>query len=1047
MDLKKFLARLPEEEKKIIFTLAFFPEFFSVDWFQDIKPSQLVSVILNFERNQWIIPVDGFPGSYNWSPKFPRQEVISEISQEQVSSYYRTSADILLKNLSVDDKSTLMIARQYITAGLREENLDIVLKAARIEEDNHRVSSAISLYDSILEYFERIITPVDSEIHESAWRTFMNAIECRTSLSLFQPNLKKINCLLVAALEKARSLGDLRSQASLCLLLGQNDWMYFRNEEAVEYFNRGWELIEQIDDEALLRRGLKVRGLTYLIKGQFFKAIETYESSLGELEPAVNSDFFQLVSLNLALCYTQVGMPQRGLGIAETIQNQSRSNLPLLSYALVTAGIILLETKQLNNSRFFFERALELAVKENIPMVEVLAGLGLSGVESQEGNFYLAAEHYKSLWKIRKSSWYHILNYYPLLDTGYILHSKGVSPIDLRPVFDFLYGLDKQRINPLMYGMVRRLQLILPEDKTPLAEKITILRELESSVEKMGASFELAKIWVELSRMYSQINDWKTAESYALKAYEFFSPIAVNCFPADLKHFTPPDKMAVDTKLFDVVIELGDTLSRQETLEKLLTNIITSISKLTGAERAALFIKGDGGPELKLAASRNLLKEDVEDENFQSMMQDIYASSESLEYKTVQYKISEQDYANFRRGIITPLKLGEHVKGVLYQDSRFFTLNLSPEIIKLLSAFASQIAVAIDRVQANEEIARLNTKLMEENLYYVEEIVETLAFGEIIGKSDAIIGLHRLIQKVAPSQSTVLIEGETGVGKELVARAIHRESSRKNGPFIRVNCAAMPDTLIDSELFGHEKGSFTGAFKTKAGRFELANQGTIFLDEISELPLSTQSKLLRVLQEKEFQRVGGTKMLHSDFRLITASNKDLNQEIINGRFRADLFYRLNVFPIYVPPLRERREDIPHLATHFLKLFCSLNKKNYSGIPSSEMAKLTSYAWPGNIRELSNVIERAVILGGSQIRFPEFEGRTNREPFDNGEMKLKEVERGRILEALNKTGGKVGGRHGAAALLGLNRTTLIHRMKKFGIKIEHNPNILDTLSKT
>jgi len=193
--------------------------------------------------------------------------------------------------------------------------------------------------------------------------------------------------------------------------------------------------------------------------------------------------------------------------------------------------------------------------------------------------------------------------------------------------------------------------------------------------------------------------------------------------------------------------------------------------------------------------------------------------------------------------------------------------------------------------------------------------------------------------------------------------------------------------------------------------------------------------------------VGGTKMLHSDFRLITASNKDLNQEIINGKFRADLFYRLNVFPIYVPPLRERREDIPHLATHFLKLFCSLNKKDYSGIPSSEMAKLTSYAWPGNIRELSNVIERAVILGGSQIRFPEFEGRTAREPFENGEMKLKEVERVRILEALNKTGGKVGGRNGAAALLGLNRTTLIHRMKKFGIKIEHNPNILDTLSKT
>ncbi|MDD2672800.1 MAG: sigma 54-interacting transcriptional regulator, partial [Syntrophales bacterium] len=449
------------------------------------------------------------------------------------------------------------------------------------------------------------------------------------------------------------------------------------------------------------------------------------------------------------------------------------------------------------------------------------------------------------------------------------------------------------------------------------------------------------------------------------------------------------------------------------------------------------------GPELKLAASRNLLHEDVQDEKFHVSMRDIHAVAQSHDYKILQYKIGEQEHPHFRQAIITPLNLGDRVIGVLYQDSRFFSLNLSPDIIKLLSAFASQIAVAIDRVQANEEIARLNKKLLEENLYYVEEIEESLAFGEIIGKSNLALSLHRLIKKVAHSNSTVLIFGETGVGKELVARAIHRESSRKNGPFIRVNCAALAESLIDSELFGHEKGSFTGAFKTKAGRFELANGGTIFLDEISELPLSTQSKLLRVLQEKEFQRVGGIKMLQSDFRLITASNKDLKQEVAGGKFRADLFYRLNVFPIYVPALRERREDIPLLATHFLKLFCSQNKKSYSGIPASEMGKLTAYSWPGNIRELSNVIERAVILGGAQIRFPEFESRKTRETFEGDDLKRKEVERIRILDALKKTNGKVGGKDGAAARLGLNRTTLIHRMKKMGIKIEHNQNILET----
>ena len=493
VNTKEVLSRIPEEEKKIVFALACFPEFFSVDWFPEIKTSRLLSVILCLERNQWIIPKKKPSGYYHWSEIFPKEEIISEIPQQEFAAHYRAAADILIKNLNDDGDSTLMVARQCIKSGVKEEDLDTILKAAHHEESNHRICSAISFYDSILGFIEKIISSADGVIPEGTWNTFINAIEQRTSLSLFDPRLKKINDLLSVALDRARLMGDLRSQASLYLLLGQNDWMYFRNERAVQYFNLGWDIIRQIDNQELLKRGLKVQGLTYIIKGQFFKAIEAYENSLGELEPVNENDFSHFVSLNLALCYTQVGMPQRGLGITETIQNQcsKTSNLPLLSFALVTAGIILLETKQLNNSRFFFERALELARKESIPMVEVLAGIGLSSIECQEGNFELAAEHYKVLWKIRKSSWYHILNFYPLLDTGYVLHSKGVSPIDLRPVFEFLYKLDKHRMNPLMYGMVRRLQLSMPEDKTPLAERISILNELENTVEQMGATFEL----------------------------------------------------------------------------------------------------------------------------------------------------------------------------------------------------------------------------------------------------------------------------------------------------------------------------------------------------------------------------------------------------------------------------------------------------------------------------------------------------------------------------------------------------------------------------
>jgi transcriptional regulator with GAF, ATPase, and Fis domain len=291
---------------------------------------------------------------------------------------------------------------------------------------------------------------------------------------------------------------------------------------------------------------------------------------------------------------------------------------------------------------------------------------------------------------------------------------------------------------------------------------------------------------------------------------------------------------------------------------------------------------------------------------------------------------------------------------------------------------------------------------------------------------------------VAPTPSTVLIGGETGVGKELIARAIHRESPRQKGPFIRVNCAALPDSLIDSELFGHERGAFTGAFQTKAGRFELAHNGTIFLDEVSELPPATQSRLLRILQEKEFQRVGGTKLLYADFRLITATNKDLQKEVAKGRFRDDLYYRLNVFPITVPPLRERREDIPLLAMHFLKQFCAQYNKRYSGITETEMEKLRAYSWPGNIRELANMVERAVILGGPRIRFVELDAGRVADPAAGEPLTLRDAERLQVLKALKRTNGQVGGKDGAAVLLGLKRTTLINRMKKLGIKLERNP---------
>jgi formate hydrogenlyase transcriptional activator len=337
--------------------------------------------------------------------------------------------------------------------------------------------------------------------------------------------------------------------------------------------------------------------------------------------------------------------------------------------------------------------------------------------------------------------------------------------------------------------------------------------------------------------------------------------------------------------------------------------------------------------------------------------------------------------------------------------------------------------------EVTEELRVAKEKLSEEKLYLEETIDSELGFGEIIGRSSALKEVMAKVAKVAPSDATVLLLGETGTGKELVARALHRMSQRDGKSFIKLNCAAIPSGLLESELFGHEKGAFTGAVARKLGRLELADRGTLFLDEIGEVPLSLQPKLLRVLQDLEFERLGGTQTLKVNFRLLAATNRDLLQSVKAREFRSDLYYRLNVFPIYIPPLRERREDIRPLVEHFVRKFAGRMKKSITSIPSRTMEALVRWEWPGNIRELENFLERSVILTpGSVLQSPLSELQAA-EGEDNGGKtdSRRDKERERILRALRECHGRLGGPDGAAARLGLNRTTLQYRLDQFGIK--------------
>ena len=428
------------------------------------------------------------------------------------------------------------------------------------------------------------------------------------------------------------------------------------------------------------------------------------------------------------------------------------------------------------------------------------------------------------------------------------------------------------------------------------------------------------------------------------------------------------------------------------------------------------------------------------------------------EFPAPQIKHAYND--GLRSGCVIPLVVHDRALGTLDIASRSENAFTEKDE-ELLIQVAGQIAIAVENALAYREISELKEKLAQEKLYLEEEIRSELKFDQIVGDSPALRKVLELVETVAASDATVLLLGETGTGKELIARAIHDHSRRQTRTFVKLNCAAIPTGLFESELFGHEKGAFTGAISQKVGRLELADKGTLFLDEVGDVPQEVQPKLLRALQEREFERLGSTRTNRVDVRLVAATNRDLEGMIATREFRSDLYYRLNVFPIRIPPLRDRREDIPVLARYFTQNFAQQMQKQIETIPTATMKALIECDWPGNVRELGNFIERAVILTrGRSLEAPLTELRRVRvaeapqstPPQDRDDIariveetlnaldsrkstddEQPRKQRETIVRALAECNGRVGGEQGAAAMLGLNRTTLLSRMKKLGIQ--------------
>src|SRR3984893_5141525 len=502
-----------------------------------------------------------------------------------------------------------------------------------------------------------------------------------------------------------------------------------------------------------------------------------------------------------------------------------------------------------------------------------------------------------------------------------------------------------------------------------------------------------------------------------------------------------------------LLLDITNRIVTKLELRDLLREIVASIRQFMQCDTVGVSLPDPEDGELRRYAVDHAVYEEMSVRPASERTKTVFRTGKPLIATKEEVAADPQGATANMSLCLYPLIIRERVLGVFgFGSSR--ENAFTEDDLSFLSQVANQIALTVENSLAYGQVSELKDKLAQENVYLESDIRSELYFEEIVGNSEPIRRVLQEIETVAPADSTVLMYGETGTGKELIARALHNLSSRKSNSFVKLNCAAIPTGLLESELFGHEKGAFTGAIAQRVGRFELANRGTVFLDEVGEIPLELQPKLLRVLQEREFERLGSTRTLRADARLIAATNRDLKVMVEEQKFRSDLFYRLNVFPVRVPSLRERPEDIPLLVRHFTEQVARRMNKKIETISSETLKQMQQYHWPGNIRELQNVIERAVILSaGPVLHVPlsEFQPRPalaasdgnghqtpRHESFAGKDIRnvLEETERRHILDVLSQTNWVVAGPNGAAIRLGMKRSTLQLRMRKLGLSREN-----------
>ena len=1035
MKKQSSMPSLYDGVKHLLAVSSLFSEEFSVDWLMELTGIKVTKILFALEEGTsrgWLAKKG--PGIFCWVDLKRQKEFIPE----EDGRLHRLIADILIKELDHGREKFKAVASHLLHIFNNVESCRWLVKAGDAYVCDFGNEEALQCYLKVLDDLSDLFG-------EEADSIYIEAAIKYSKISTARHDTKRVLALLQEAKKRAARWSDQTSQALLEMHIAKNEWLASRYRSALEHFERGWAIAKGIDDSSLLRSTMAFSTFFLYWQGRFQEAVQSYERSVPDVEKYPKGRLPLLAAITVGQCYAFTGHVTQALGMLDAIRTQclERGDLTLASNAEGTIGSIMLEIGRIEEAVQYLESALEKAELKHNYLIQILGKLSLSYAH------YLMEKRRKCIAYLREfldqsRRVKMTVQLYPyLMELSWAMEEKRLQPVSGLAIESEIRRTLKWE-NIFLKGVAYRYRALLERRKGCHPDKVLhTLRFSLRWLEQSGHQTELARTQLEIARQYMSLGREDKVKTHIRRASDILSPLNEDLLPADLRSLINEPTIPHENLLKEILSLGQEMVSIQETKD-LFQHIISTVNQLTGAERGAIFLLEENRtrPVPQLRASKNLTPAQISQKEFsptRSMIREVAATGKSRILTTAPAGRSGAASDQIIRSCICiPMILRGKVVGVLYHDNRLLGSAFKESDLDLLAYFAALAAIALDNARAYQEINRLNQKLTEEKLYYQEKHLQSLHFEDIIGESPEICRVMAQVNQVASTDTTVLILGETGVGKELIASAIHNSSPRSEKPFIRVNCSALPESLIPSELFGHEKGSFTGATQRRTGRFELADGGTFFLDEIGDLPMDVQIRLLRVLQSKEFERVGGTETLRSDFRLVVATNRNLEELVKGKRIREDLYYRINVFPVYVPPLRDRKEDIPLLAHYFLQIYSKKMGKNFSGIPQKEIDKFMEYHWPGNVRELENIIERGTILSTEPIfQVPSLGmSHTERSQPNGDNTTLKENERRHILWALQKTRWKVRGSGGAAELLDIHPSTLTFRMKKLGI---HRPD--------